>query len=190
MTQTPAASPKPFPRDDLWIWLDLEMTGLEPDQDQIIEIATLITDTDLNEIAVGPNLVIHAPQSVLDGMDEWCTLHHGQSGLTAQVQASKLSLAEAEAQTIAFLSQYVVPGTAPICGNSICQDRRFLWTQMPKLEAFCHYRMLDVTALKLLAKTWYPDAAKRVQKQKTHLALDDIRESVAELAVYRQWMMK
>ncbi len=176
------------PREDLWVWLDLEMTGLEPHKDQIIEIASIVTDYDLNILAEGPVLAISATDALLDSMDEWCTRTHGESGLTERVRASQVSLAEAEAQTLAFLNQWVVPGSSPLCGNSICQDRRFLWQQMPKLEAFFNYRNLDVSSLKILAQTWKP--AVKMEKQSTHLALDDIRESIAELRLYKDQLLK
>lgn len=168
------------------IWIDLEMTGLDPDQDQIIEIATIVTDGDLNVVAQGPALVIHQPEAVMAAMNDWCVQQHGQSGLTERVKHSTLSTADAEQQTLAFLRQYVEAGQSPMCGNSICQDRRFLYRYMPELEAFFHYRNLDVSSIKELAKRWAPEVAKGVQKQGSHLALDDIKDSIAELQHYRQ----
>ncbi|MGB0732164.1 MAG: oligoribonuclease [Pontibacterium sp.] len=167
------------------VWIDLEMTGLNPDTDYIIEIATIVTDSDLNVLAEGPNLVIHQPDSVLDQMDEWCTNQHGKTGLTQRVKDSVLSEREAEQQTIEFLMEYVERGASPICGNSIGQDRRFLFRHMPELEAFFHYRNLDVSSVKELARRWRPDVLDGVVKQGTHLALDDIRDSINELKHYR-----
>ncbi len=172
------------------IWIDLEMTGLNPLEDQIIEIATLVTDKDLRIIAEGPELVIHQPQGVLDGMDEWNRTHHGQSGLIARVLESSLKVEEAEAQTLAFLTQWVPQGVSPICGNSICQDRRFLARGMPRLEAYFHYRNLDVSTLKELTSRWAPHLMAGFTKKGSHRALDDIRESIAELHYYRQHVLK
>lgn len=166
------------------IWLDLEMTGLDPERDRIIEIATLVTDADLNLVAEGPNLVIHQDDALLAGMDEWNTEHHGASGLTQRVRVSTLNEAEAEQQTLAFLRQHLPAGVSPLCGNSICQDRRFLWRYMPRLEAYFHYRHLDVSTLKELYKRWWPEAEK-FSKKSAHRALDDIHESIAELRFYR-----
>ncbi|MGH8193352.1 MAG: oligoribonuclease [Woeseiaceae bacterium] len=168
------------------IWIDLEMTGLNTLTDQIIEIATVVTDNDLNEIAEGPVLAVQQPQSVMDNMDEWNTTQHSTSGLTARVLASKLSIVEAEQQTLEFLRQYVAEGASPMCGNSICQDRRFLARQMPALEAYFHYRNLDVSTLKILAQRWAPEVAGGFSKESSHRALSDIRDSIAELAWYRQ----
>lgn len=172
------------------IWVDLEMTGLEPEQDVILEIATIVTDSDLNILAEGPVIAVHHSDAVLAQMDEWCTRTHGESGLTARVRASAVDTAEAEAQTLAFLQQWVPAGKSPICGNSIGQDRRFLYRYMPKLEAYFHYRYLDVSTLKILASLWAPKVKDGFQKQGTHLALDDIRESIAELKHYRQHFLK
>ena len=172
------------------IWIDLEMTGLEPKTDVIIEIATIVTDSDLNVLAEGPTLAIHQPDEVLDSMDEWCTNQHGKSGLTQRVKDSKVTEAEAEQQTIEFLKQYVEAGASPMCGNSIGQDRRFLDKYMPELEAFFHYRNLDVSTLKELAKRWSPEVAAGVVKKGSHLALDDIKDSIEELKHYREHFIK
>jgi len=168
------------------IWIDLEMTGLNTDTDQIIEIATIVTDAHLNELAAGPDLTICQPQEIMDGMDEWNTRQHGESGLTKRVLDSQLSMQDAERQTIVFLEEYVNGGVSPMCGNSICQDRRFLARQMPLLEAFFHYRNLDVSTLKILANSWAPEIAKGFNKESSHRALADIRDSIAELTYYRQ----
>jgi oligoribonuclease len=170
------------------VWIDLEMTGLDPDSDTIIEIATVVTDKHLNVLAKGPNLVIHQEKAVMDAMDEWCTQHHGESGLTARVLSSEISMAQAEEETIKFLAQYVPAGKSPICGNSVGQDRRFLYRYMPKLEAFFHYRYLDVSTVKELARRWKPEALEGFHKTGAHLALDDILESIGELKHYRRTM--
>ncbi len=167
------------------VWMDLEMTGLDPAVDVIIEIATLITDADLNVLAEGPVLAIHASDAQLAAMDDWNQRHHGESGLLTRVKNSPVSMAEAEAQTLAFLAQHTQPRSSPLCGNSIWQDRRFLTKYMPTLEAHLHYRMLDVSTVKELARRWRPDLLAGFTKKNAHLALDDIRESVAELAYYR-----
>lgn len=172
------------------IWIDLEMTGLNPQQDRIIEIATIVTDKDLNILAEGPVMAIHQSDEILNGMDSWCTTQHGKSGLTQRVKDSRISEADAERQTIAFLEQYVPKGKSPMCGNSICQDRRFLFNYMPLLEAFFMYRNLDVSTLKELARRWAPDVAKGFNKESSHLALDDIRDSIAELKFYREHVLK
>lgn len=168
------------------IWIDLEMTGLEPNRDTIIEIATIVTDAELNTLAEGPVFAIHQPDAVLSAMDEWNTKQHGGSGLVARVKESQVSMAEAEAQTIAFLKEWVPEGKSPICGNSIGQDRRFLVRYMPRLERYFHYRNLDVSTIKELASRWKPDVLEGVKKQGTHLALDDIRDSIEELRHYRE----
>jgi oligoribonuclease len=175
-----------MPSADHLVWIDLEMTGLKPDTDRIIEIATLVTDRDLNVIAEGPEIAIHQPDDVLAAMDEWNTRQHGGSGLTARVRASRVDAAEAERRTLEFLAPLVAPGASPMCGNSICQDRRFLARYMPELERFFHYRNLDVSTLKELARRWAPDVAAAFSKEGTHLAMADIRESVRELQHYRQ----
>lgn len=167
------------------IWIDLEMTGLEPDTDVIIEMATIITDLDLNVLAEGPVFAIHQPDSILAGMDEWNTNQHGKSGLTQRVRESKISVAQAEAETIKFLEKWVPKGKSPICGNSIGQDRRFLVRGMPKLESYFHYRNLDVSTIKELARRWRPDVLAGVKKSGAHLALDDIKDSISELKHYR-----
>lgn len=172
------------------IWIDLEMTGLEPEHDVIIEMATIVTDSDLNILATGPVIAVHQSDALLAGMDEWNTRTHGESGLTQRVRDSQISAAEAEAQTIAFLEQWVPKGKSPICGNSIGQDRRFLCRYMPTLEAFFHYRSLDVSTLKILAERWAPQIKEGFQKKGSHQALDDIRESIAELQYYREHFIR
>ncbi|MEI6413790.1 MAG: oligoribonuclease [Pseudomonadota bacterium] len=172
------------------IWIDLEMTGLEPQGDYIIEIATLITDTQLQVLAEGPVLAIHQTDAVLAAMDDWNTQHHGASGLTQRVRESRVSEQEAEQWTLDFLSQYVPAGASPMCGNSICQDRRFLARWMPRLEAFFHYRSLDVSTLKILAQRWAPGLIDQLKKESRHLALEDIRESVAEMIFYRETLIR
>jgi oligoribonuclease len=167
------------------IWIDLEMTGLDTSTDRIIEIATIVTDEHLNEVAVGPVLAIHQPESVLEAMDAWNTKQHRESGLVARVQASGISIGQAEEQTLAFLRKHVDERASPMCGNSICQDRRFLARLMPTLESHFHYRNLDVSTLKLLAQRWAPAVAAGFTKVSAHLALADIRDSIAELAWYR-----
>lgn len=174
------------PRNDLLVWIDLEMTGLDPDKERIIEVATLITDGELNPVAEGPVLAVKQSDDLLGAMDEWNTKTHGESGLTARVKASSVDTAEAERRTLEFLKQYVAPNSSPVCGNSVHQDRRFLEREMPELLAFFHYRNLDVSTLKELAKRWNPAALEGFEKRNTHQALDDIRESVDELRHYRR----
>lgn len=172
------------------IWIDLEMTGLDPQSDQIIEIATVVTDAELNELAEGPVLAVHQADAVLAAMDEWNTQQHGGSGLTERVRNSTVDVAAAERATLEFLSAWVPPGKSPMCGNSICQDRRFLFRLMPELERFFHYRNLDVSTLKELARRWSPAVYEGFKKDASHLALDDIRDSIAELRHYRETFLK
>lgn len=169
------------------VWMDLEMTGLEPERDVIIEIATIVTDDNLNVIAEGPVMAVHQPDLLLAAMDEWNTRTHGESGLVERVRNSTISAAEAEQKTLAFLKeQGVQPGSSPLCGNSIHQDRRFLVKYMPALDAFMHYRNIDVSTVKELAKRWKPEVVNSFEKSGSHQALDDIRESIAEMQHYRQ----
>lgn len=178
-------------RDSLrLIWIDLEMTGLKTDTDHIIEIATVVTDRDLNTLAEGPVLAIHQSDAVLDAMDDWNRRQHGSSGLAARVRASTITAAQAERATVDFLARWIEPGLSPMCGNSICQDRRFLAREMPELERYFHYRNLDVSTLKELARRWAPVAFTGFQKSSTHLALDDIRDSIRELAHYRTTFLR
>jgi oligoribonuclease len=172
------------------IWIDLEMTGLKPDTDHIIEIATVVTDKHLNILAEGPVLAIHQPDATLDAMDDWNRRQHAASGLAARVRASTISVAEAERQTVQFLSRLIEPGVSPMCGNSICQDRRFMAREMPELERYFHYRNLDVSTLKELARRWAPEVFNSFQKSSTHLALDDIYDSIRELAHYRAHFLR
>ena len=175
-----------MPSTDYLIWIDLEMTGLKPDSDAIIEIATVVTDRELAILAEGPVLAIHQSEEVLARMDDWNQRQHASSGLLARVRASRIDAAEAQQRTLAFLSPLVAPSSSPMCGNSICQDRRFLARWMPELERFFHYRNLDVSTLKELARRWAPAVADSFDKQGTHLALADIHESIRELRHYRQ----
>jgi oligoribonuclease len=172
------------------IWIDLEMTGLDTTSDLIIEIATIVTNSKLEILEEGPVLAVHQADEVLNAMDEWNTNQHGTSGLTERVRKSTVDEAGAERQTIAFLSKYLEEGKSPMCGNSICQDRRFLARCMPELERFFHYRNLDVSALKELAIRWAPDVAKGFKKGSTHLALDDTRDSIRELQYYREHLLR
>tara|TARA_R110001583_G_scaffold21088_1_gene80237 strand:- start:413 stop:949 length:537 start_codon:yes stop_codon:yes gene_type:complete len=172
------------------IWIDLEMTGLDPETDTIIEIATIVTDSDLNVIAEGPEMVIHESKEKMDAMDEWCTKHHGESGLTERVINSKISCAQAEQETLAFLKKWTEAGASPLCGNSIGQDRRFLVRYMKDLEAFFHYRNIDVSTIKELGRRWAPEMTNAHKKQGTHLAMMDIKESISELQHYRENFFK
>ena len=167
------------------VWIDLEMTGLDSQRDSIIEIATVVTDSDLNVVAEGPVLAVHQPAEVLARMDKWNNQQHGGSGLLERVRQSRVNAAEAERQTLEFLGRHLASNTSPMCGNSICQDRRFLAREMPSLEAFFHYRNLDVSTLKILAGIWAPRVLAGVAKSSSHLALADIHESIAELRHYR-----
>ena len=171
------------------IWIDLEMTGLEPARDVVIEVATIVTDAELNILAEGPVIAIHQSDEILNGMDDWNTKTHGNSGLVQRVKDSTINEAEAERQTIEFLRQYIGKGVSPMCGNSVHQDRRFMNKYLPELEAFFHYRNLDVSTLKELARRWAPEKLKGLQKKGTHKALDDIRESIEELKYYREHIM-
>ncbi len=184
---TPAASPV-LPPETRLIWIDLEMTGLDTDRDSIIEIATLVTDSELNVLAEGPEIAIRHPVERLQAMDDWNRETHTRSGLWQRVVESQVSMAEAEARTIEFLKAWVPAGKSPMCGNSICQDRRFLAREMVELERYFHYRNLDVSTVKELAKRWAPQVAQGLKKNGAHTALSDIRESVAELAYYRGFM--
>lgn len=168
------------------IWIDLEMTGLNPDTDRIIEVATIVTDSELNIVAEGPVLAVHQTDAVLAGMDEWNQRTHGSTGLIERIRQSTLSEADAERLTLEFLQQHVPKNKSPMCGNSICQDRRFLARTMPQLEAWFHYRNLDVSSVKELVKRWKPGLCGGVVKKNTHKALDDIRESIEELKYYRE----
>jgi oligoribonuclease len=176
--------------DNNLIWIDLEMTGLEPQTDQILEIATVVTNKNLEILARGPVIAIRQPFSIMNAMDEWNTTHHGDSGLTQRVLNSKDSTRVAEQETVDFLAKYVAPGTSPMCGNSICQDRRFMARLMPELEAFFHYRNLDVSTLKELARLWKPEIVPGFTKKGAHLALDDILESIDELKYYRDYFIQ
>ena len=172
------------------IWLDLEMTGLEPEHDVILEIASIVTDSQLNILAEGPVFAIHQPDQVLNNMNEWCIDTHGKSGLTQRCRDSKINIETASLETIKFLEQYVPKGASPMCGNSIGQDRRFINKYMPVFEDYFHYRNLDVSTVKELARRWKPEVLNKVVKKGVHLALDDIRESIAELKVYQTHFFK
>jgi len=179
-----------MPSSDYLVWIDLEMTGLKPESDVIIEMATIVTNADLDIVSVGPVIAIHQPDDVLDGMDDWNKRTHGASGLMTRVRDSKWTLASAEARTLEFLKVLVEPNSSPMCGNSICQDRRFLARQMPTLEKFFHYRNLDVSTLKELAKRWKPAIMAGLTKHGKHEALADIHESIEELKYYREHFLK
>lgn len=176
--------------DQNLIWVDLEMTGLLPEQDVIIEIATIVTDSELNTLAEGPVIALHQSEQRLAAMDEWNTSHHTRSGLVERVRQSQDDEASAGERTIEFLQQYVPAGASPMCGNSICQDRRFMARYMPELEQYFHYRNLDVSTLKILAQRWRPELEQGFVKAGAHLALDDIRESIEELRYYRETLLR
>ena len=171
--------------EDNMVWIDMEMSGLDPVNDRILEVATIITDKHLNVLAEGPVLAVHQSNEVLNSMDEWNTHHHNQSGLVARCRDSKFSEKEAEEQTLDFIKEYVPKGQAPLCGNSVFQDRRFMANYMQDLDAFLHYRLVDVSTVKELARRWHPNLYSQVKKKNTHQALDDIRESIEELRFYR-----
>lgn len=173
-----------------WIWIDCEMTGLDVNSDRIIEIASIVTDENLNILDYGPNLAIHQTNELLDNMDAWNQKHHNQSGLVERVKSSSITEKMAEDQTINFLKKYCKKGASPLCGNSIWQDRRFLDKYMPDLANFCHYRMIDVSTIKLLAKSWNPKLYGAHKKQNSHIALDDIKESIEELKYYKNSFLK
>jgi oligoribonuclease len=187
--QTQAATPQ-RPNEFNLVWIDMEMTGLDPDNDRIIEVAAVVTDPDLNILAEGPVFAIHQSDATLDKMDAWNKGTHGRSGLIDRVKASTVDEAQAEAELIAFLKQWVPAGKSPMCGNSICQDRRFMARGMPKLEAFFHYRNLDVSTLKELCRRWKPELASGFKKHQKHTALADIVESIEELRYYREHFIK
>jgi oligoribonuclease len=177
-------------RDTNLVWMDLEMSGLDPKTCVILEIATLVTDKDLNLVEQGPALVVHQPDSVLEGMDDWNKKHHGESGLSDMVRASATSLQEAERLTLEFVSKHCREKTSPLCGNTIYQDRRFLIEYMPRLESYLHYRLVDVSTVKELVKRWYGPAFQSPQKKQKHKALDDILETIEELKFYRRTVFK
>ena len=172
------------------VWIDLEMTGLDPLRHRIIEMACVVTTSDLELVAMGPELVVFQTDDILDEMDEWCVNQHGQSGLTTRVRQSTLTEAQAEQKMLDFIKQYVPENASPMCGNTIYQDRRFLNRYMPTLEGYFHYRLVDVSTLKILAERWAPEVTKKITKQASHRALDDIKESIEELKVYRKYFLK
>ena len=172
------------------VWMDLEMTGLNPEHDRIIEMATIITDRELKVIAEGPIIVVHQSQELLDGMDEWNTRTHGKTGLTDEVKRSRITERQAEIETLDFIQRYTPKGRAPLCGNSICQDRRFLYRYMPELSDWLHYRNIDVSSVQELFKSWNPGVLQNFSKRSTHKAIDDIRESIEELRFYKQFMFE
>ncbi|MDY7025275.1 MAG: oligoribonuclease [Pseudomonadota bacterium] len=172
------------------IWIDLEMTGLDPEKERIIEIATIVTDAQLNVLEEGPSLVVHQKNELLDAMDEWNTRQHGSTGLTDRVRKSRMSEREAEEQTLVFLEKWLPEGKSPMCGNSVHQDRRFLNKYMPRLERFFHYRNIDVSTIKELAVRWKPEITQGFEKQGNHLAMDDIRDSINELKYYRELFIR
>ena len=172
------------------VWLDLEMTGLEPEKDLILEIATVVTDSQLTILAEGPCLAIHQTDDVLDAMDPWCVEQHGRSGLTQRCRESRITVPDAQVRTLAFLSQWCAPGKSPLCGNTIGQDRRFLVKYMPRLHDFVHYRSIDVSSIKELVQRWYPESKYTYSKSKAHLSLEDVRESIAELVHYRKTVFR
>ena len=172
------------------VWVDLEMTGLDPDADVVIEIATIVTDSDLKTLAEGPVIAIHQADSILDSMDEWNTSHHNNSGLVDRVKASSYDENRAAQETIEFLDQWVPANSSPMCGNTICQDRRFMARHLPELEAWFHYRNLDVSTLKILMQRWRPELESGFSKSGAHLALDDIRESIEEMRYYREHFLR
>ena len=190
MSDMSQATLSPQCNDSNLIWIDMEMTGLDPNTCVVLEIATIVTDAQLNVLAEGPVLAIHQSDEVLANMNEWCIDVHGKTGLTQRCRDSKISAIDAQAQTIAFLSQWVPAGKSPLCGNSICQDRRFLYRYMPQLESWLHYRNLDVSSVKELAKRWHPEIYNGFSKKNTHNALDDIRESIDELKYFRRTFLK
>ena len=190
MSDMSQATLSPQNNDSNLIWIDMEMTGLDPDTCVVLEIATIVTDAQLNVLAEGPVLAIHQSDEVLANMNEWCIDVHGKTGLTQRCRDSKISVHDAQAQTIAFLSQWVPAGKSPLCGNTIGQDRRFMVKYMPELEAYCHYRSIDVSTIKELATRWQPDVLKGFNKKGLHLALADIQESIAELQDYRMHVFK
>ena len=190
MSDMSQVTPSPQCNDSNLIWIDMEMTGLDPETCVVLEIATIVTDAQLNILAEGPVLAIHQSDEVLANMNEWCIDVHGKTGLTQRCRESKISAVDAQAQTIAFLSQWVAPGKSPLCGNTIGQDRRFMVKYMPELEAYCHYRSIDVSTIKELAVRWQPNVLKGFNKKGVHLALADIQESIAELQYYRTHVFK